>query len=105
MASFEAPKFKAPKHAFDSEDLAVLDEAFAAAWTTIRPYYSSQVPDADEEIKIELRRLLLYFAARGITDASTLRNLVLSTLPMSGVDPTRRQSRLMPRCPRTAMEN
>ena len=33
MASFETPNFKAPKHAFDSDDLAILDEAFDATWT------------------------------------------------------------------------
>ena len=87
MASFETPNFKAPKHAFDSDDLAILDEAFDATWTAIKSHHPLYAPKIEEDLRSDVRRLLLHLAARGISDVPTLRELVLVAVPVSVVAP------------------
>ena len=54
--------WKAPKHAFDSDDLAVLDKAFEATWRAIQAQGPS--PQREEEIRTDLRRVLVRLAAQ-----------------------------------------
>ena len=63
--------FKAPKHLFDSDELAVLDQAFEAAWAAIEPHYSS-TPELEAEHRTHLRQ-----AAHGVKDAQMLRDFAL----------------------------
>lgn len=44
-----AMTWKAPKHAFDSDDLTVLDKAFEATWTVIQAQDPSFPPQREEE--------------------------------------------------------
>ena len=71
--------WKAPKHAFDSDDLAVLDKAFEATWMAIQTQGPSFPPQREEEIRTDLRRLLVRLAAHGVTDVPTLRDFALIT--------------------------
>jgi hypothetical protein len=93
MASFAAPQFKTPKQAFDSDDLALLDEAFEASWAEITSHRPLYTPRSEEDLRTNLGRLLLHLAARGIDDVPTLKNLVLVALPLSVVAPARSKSR------------
>ena len=69
--------WKAPKHAFDSDDLAVLDKAFEATWTAIQAQGPWFPPQREEEIRTDLRRVLVRLAAHGVADVHTLRDFAL----------------------------
>ena len=68
--------FKAPKHSFDSDELAVLDQAFEAAWAAIETHYSS-TPELEAEHRTHLRQLIFRLAAHGVKDARMLRDFAL----------------------------
>ena len=69
--------FKAPKHAFDSDELAVLDRAFESAWAAIEAYYLTSSPELEEELRTHLRRLIFRLAANGVSDVQMLRDFAL----------------------------
>lgn len=74
-----------PKNDFDSEELAVLEEAFNSAWATVGDYAPGSSAGSEEELKTELRRLLFAFASQGVKDPHTLRNLALFNSPLRRV--------------------
>ena len=69
--------FKAPKQSFDSDELAILDQAFEAAWAAIEIPSSSTIPELEEERRSNLRRLIFRLAAHGVKDAQTLGDFAL----------------------------
>jgi hypothetical protein len=70
--------FKVPKHAFDSDELAVLDQAFESAWAAIRTHYPRGIPELDGELRSHLSRLIFRIAAHGVNDVQTLRDFALT---------------------------
>jgi hypothetical protein len=69
--------FKVPKHAFDNDELAVLDQAFESAWAAIESYYPPGIPELEEELRSHLSRLIFRLAAHGVNDVRTLRDFAL----------------------------
>ena len=67
--------FKVPKHAFDSDELAVLDQAFKSAWAAIETHYPPGIPELEEKLRSHLSRLIFGLAAHGVNDVQTLGTL------------------------------
>jgi hypothetical protein len=76
MGSFNAPKHTL-KHAFDSDELAVLDRAFESAWAAIESSYPTSSYELEEEVRTHLRRLIFRLAAHGVSDVRTLTDFAL----------------------------
>jgi hypothetical protein len=76
MGSFKAPKHTL-KHAFDSDELAVLDRAFESAWAAIETPYPTSSYELEEEVRTHLRRLIFRLAAHGVSDVRSLTDFAL----------------------------
>ena len=73
-----------PKHDFNSEEMAVLEQAFDSAWATIGNH-SRPSGASEDEVKSSLRRLLFALASQGGKDPHTLKNLALLNSPLRQV--------------------
>jgi hypothetical protein len=66
---------------FDPLDLEILERALDAAQVAVRGTETLAEFDTDEELEIALRRELIEIACcNGISDAETMRDLVLAKL-------------------------
>ena len=63
---------------YDPKTLAVMDQAFAAIWTTIRGPVRNNANDS--ELRIEVGHKLLNLVADGVTDPIRLRQLTVRSL-------------------------
>ena len=74
--------FKPPEGAFDSEQLAILQQAFAAIWATLSAHRPSQ--EDNGELKTVVSEKLCSLAAAGVMDVQLLRAMTLSSLELPG---------------------
>jgi hypothetical protein len=73
--------FKGPTHAFDTADLAALDQVVDSIWTVVQAQDPFRGFGKDREIQEALRKKIFALASSGMRDPELLRNLVLATLP------------------------
>ena len=74
--------FKPPEGSFDSEQLAILQEAFNAVWATLSAHRQSH--EENGELKTVVSERLCSLAASGVTDVQLLRAMTLSSLELPG---------------------
>lgn len=80
---------RSPRHAFDARELEILETAFEAAWAAIKATDPLRDRNKDANLKAVLRRKLIGVAlAFGVSDAATLRNAVLATMPPADPAPS-----------------
>ena len=70
-----------PKQDFNSEEIAVLEQAFESARATIGNHGQPSVASEDEA-KTGLRRLICALASQGVKDPHTLKNLAVLNSPL-----------------------
>ena len=71
-------------HIFDPKTLAVMDQAFAAIWNTLRADDPFRNYANDSELRIVIGHKLMNLVADGVTDPSRLRQLTLESLLLPG---------------------
>ena len=60
------------KNDFNSEEMAVLEQAFDSPWATISNH-SQPSGASEDEVKTGLRRLIFALASQGVKDPHTLK--------------------------------
>jgi len=68
---------------YDPKTLAVMDQAFAAIWITLRADDPVRDFAADSELRIAIGHKLMNLVADGVTDPSRLRQLTIESLLLS----------------------
>jgi hypothetical protein len=72
--------FKSPRQELDPLDLEILERAFGAALTAVKGNHPTNF-DSDDGLEAILRRELIEIACLdGLSDAETLRDIVLTNL-------------------------
>ena len=69
-----------PRGAFQSEEIAVLENAFDAVWSTVVTYHPSQAQNG--ELKTLISEKFCSLAASGVMDAEQLRSMTLTSLQL-----------------------
>jgi hypothetical protein len=65
----------------DPLDLEILERAFEGAWNALKENGALVDPDSDEALEAALRRELIQIALlNGVSDAETLRDVLLAAL-------------------------
>ena len=78
--------FSRSGRAFQPDEIAILEQAFDAIWSTLIAHRPSQADN--DELRTAVCEKLCEIAASGITDAQLLRSLTLASLPLAvPVDP------------------
>jgi hypothetical protein len=72
--------FQPPRGAFQSEEIAVLEKAFNAVWSTVVTHHPSQAQNG--ELKTLIGENLCSLAASGVMDAEQLRSMTLTSLQL-----------------------
>jgi hypothetical protein len=68
------------RHDLDPLDLELLERAFESAWVAVKQNDSLADLDSDEELEANLRRELSEIVrSYGVSDAETLRDIILAT--------------------------
>jgi len=75
MGSFKTPR------AFDSLDLEILERAYEAVWAEIVTRNPDRDVRNDEERRQALRKRIFATVFSGVTDAETIRDKVLVSMP------------------------
>jgi hypothetical protein len=70
--------FQPPLRAFQSEDIAVLQQAFDAVWSTIVAHRPSQADN--DELRTMVSEKLCEIASNGVMDVQLLRSMTLASL-------------------------
>ena len=73
-----------PSDIYDPKTLAVMDQAFAAIWNTLRADDPFRNYANDSELRIVIGHKLMNLVADGVTDPSRLRQLTLESLRLPG---------------------
>jgi hypothetical protein len=74
MGSFSPPL----RGSFQSEEIAILQQAFEAVWTDVVTHRPSQADNA--ELKALVSEKLCAIAAAGVMDSEQLRSMTLASL-------------------------
>ena len=69
---------------YDPKTLAVMDQAFAAIWNTLRADDPFRDYANDGELRIAIGHKLLNLVADGVTDPNRLRHLTVESLSLRG---------------------
>ena len=69
---------------YDPKTLAVMDQAFAAIWNTLRADDPFRDYANDSELTVTIGRKLLNLVADGVTDPRRLRDLTVDSLHLPG---------------------
>jgi hypothetical protein len=69
---------------YDPKTLAVMDQAFAAIWNTVRADDPFRDYANDSELRIVIGHKLMDLVAGGVTDPSRLRYLTVESLLLPG---------------------
>ena len=69
---------------YDPKTLAVMDQAFAAIWNTLRADDPFRDYANDGELRIAIGHELLNLVADGVTDPNRLRHLTVESLSLRG---------------------
>jgi hypothetical protein len=72
--------FSRSGRAFQPDEIAMLQQAFDAIWTTLIAHRPSQADN--DELRTAVSEKLCDIAASGITDVQLLRSLTLASLPL-----------------------
>jgi hypothetical protein len=68
---------------YASANLAVMTQAFDAAWAVIRAHETDDDKERKRDLTIALSQTLVALAAEGVTDAEQLRNRALQRMPLT----------------------